>query len=940
MMFLHTCATSVNIGDVLIQIAADTTAQMSVRMNAALAVETLFTPSAWGEGKQFSDKAAIVPSILGVLSAPEALPVALVEPLTLCVAKIIVCEFPSPEWTAYIQNIVMQLLNGSATTFAALRAMAVNASHNYELWHYLAHEVTAVLLQNLPSGVSATRKRAFEVLLHLMRSRPRPTSSPAASIPPHLLSDAMTECILSQLQRCVQCAAQEAQSDEAEDFFAECEVLLAISQRLVKNDEAANTIFRSGSFFLVSCQQLSVADPSALDSSMIGLIENSLECLLSVLQTFPAISEDNRVDHLLSSLLCFMGYSEESLAIDALEILTGVITDDEVVPLGCASGDVPSLAGSVLELFLEANPQQLTVAVVALISYMKSMIPNASTISPMQWTSIARAMRCVARVCEANYTSVIEMLPTEQRVEMMQCYVDVLAAQRNECSLALLLESLSFSCTNTSDVAVCVELERIFENTFNTYGDTSLVSVVCVHAVGTLVRGRLKTVRREWLSRSLAQTVHSSDHMHLLCGASTACALVMASPLTAEEWSTFSNPILAAVGSLCSYCQTRSVGNALLQVLRHFYWHAAPGPVCPLAARLADSMMLSVQTQSSSQALVVRTLAECCLLAARGLLDGKGCESCGRHLLSAAMPTIVTYMTAEGPFDEGTSRILSSSTATSAAALHGGSTDGSGFAATATLLVHCMREGHSCNTVHAVGAALAIHGMLQPSFLDSYPTALVEEMFPAGLLCGRQGVNYIGCCVTLALFVCRQPGWILRLVTASEQSITATAAWQRGLGWCFSLAPFADAFALRCFLLSWATVLEDAEQWPVEQRALLRAPLASCTVYLLPSVLVKQLPPAQYVSEVSFARGLVTALHSVATRATKTTKVTFFDQTTVTRLSSEGLLPPVDYVSNLARSILSSDLIVGCQLLSAKMSSLGFDDELRSVGAPLSSYPH
>lgn len=723
--FIKLCQEPGNIGDVLFYIALDSSQSGALRMNAALAAGPLITEEGWtGEG-QFRQKDSLVIALIAFVQQASDLGVTPAERrftrvLTRCLADIVALEFPTERWLSFLRTVAgRDSLPLSGSALATLASLCEVASRNYELWCVLALEVTGELVQARQRDDGAmpvsTRTRLLRCYLSLMRKRPQPSAARGAvsGYGCFLLSASMSAFVIAELQRCVAAAPLLSHGSEAQSYFEEADALLAIAQRIIRTPDDAAAIFQSAAFFITGCKDAYANREMDITRPIGSLIDNALECLLSVLQTYPTAAGPVTAGELLSTLIVFMmprslegspgdgsSFDGHDGGLDACAI-ADFIMDDEAVPLGCASGDIPALASSVLELFLEASPAKVPAAADAVVQFASAVgqqqASSGAAVAGPPAGAASRALRSVARVVADRDQSLLDILQPEGAIGLANGYVSLVTGfmaagvgRATESTVALLLEALGCCFANCRSAELCCCLADLCEDVFSRLGAAGAPSVgvigwTCIHVVARLLadnglaaggpdKVQLNATRLAtptWLGRALSIMADvTGGPLPVHCGSTAACAILACgdadvasadgTPMTVKAQLVLDPDgvvlLSRALHALCDRCDTRSTAELLTRMLKVCVLHTGAPPGhradCLAAEAVAGGPLLRLADQIRQQRArwrhddpatetLVRAIATFALDVAKARCGGSACRACTPPTLSLCLGMLV-----------------------------------------------------------------------------------------------------------------------------------------------------------------------------------------------------------------------------------------------------------------------------------------------------------
>lgn len=950
--FITLCTNSINIGDVLFQIAWDVRASTAIRLNAALAMEPLISRAGWVEGAHFSDTSAVKMAMMTAVSAAdERLVTKVGEILMRSLALIIVLEFPAPSLSEWLRGCCRQLLHSCPAARQFLKALPLLSHQNYKLWFFLAEDVTRDLLHTSIDD-SAIRDAVMTFFLNLMSKRPRPSVEQeiASSSTCSLLSPSIQQFVLQQ----VVCRVEEAKvSGGADVSFSECATVFTVASRLVTDEASAQVVMDHSSYFLVQLRQLYMSNPS--DKAILTLTESLLECMLSVLQIHPGVAcQAVQMADVFTCLLAFMvdsvddrGESEDGLATELMD----VFLDDEAVPLGCGGGDVVSLAGAVLELFLELHRTQM----VEVVGIVNQLMADATSMSPSSLCAVAKGVRSLARVCEESNCVVVDELPPNLQAEFLGQASSLILSARNGRASSLFVDAFSrcFYSSKTQNLAsqLVVLLQQVYMMfQTNRTVNSSCVQSVCLHAAGRLLSEAqcqswsTTLLSEEWLSLAL-HVASSGDALGSYCAGYLLCTILYTSPQLCHTLPDRFPVLHSCLQRLCINATRRGTAAQLTQLLKCLlalspsrreavpqYHH------CELTQQSCAVVLAFCVEDSPSRHLVVQSLLEYLILSAKLTLSGDGCATCTSSLVTRITLCLPVKLLVECVYDEASCRCLSSSFTLATAASY--TTEPSLVQYTYTMLQSVLQKAVPCNyssqTISFVAAHLGLVALFQPTLLDESAQQLLPFLFgPSMLPQWDRGVNYTGLAFYASLIFLRSPHLL-------EQSCSAggggsDGAFMRAIaemaGWWCSMAPFLDRLLAPYFLAATHRVLDALRHQPLEQlRAI--AVLPPCSrQYVLPTIYVKKEVP-KYLAGGHILHHLSVALCDMKHRYARTTKPRAFDALLESFLTVDerrlALLCGTSTTPFAATGVFTAEEVVHCADSTLDtIANLGFGDAVQ-----------
>ncbi|KAH8615883.1 hypothetical protein ERJ75_000534000 [Trypanosoma vivax] len=916
--FMDMHASAVNIGDALVEVSVSDM-PFGLRLAAALALEPLVTKQKWMEGSSFSDKARTLSMLMTYLrNDTTGCNKGVCASLCLCLCRVISFESPAPHWDVFLEECVFTILSGwesgdvdtvTPATFhyAVVVGLSEVCATNQALWWTMASVVIPRLLAGLEDvGICTQANKTSQCLLclsivsNLMQRRPRLSEVSEAQRPTSsfIFTDAFRQFIgnsLRWLTDSVFPTFAAAALDPA--LERKCELLLDIACHLISDIDFAILLFHCGTEFVAR----SWARGSAL------------ECLSGVLHTFPEVSLQFDAGAVTSTLLkCMAGAaaesenSDRSMDVNREAVLLESLQEDCVVPLGCTGGDISSTAGAVLELLIEANPQQLSSIMDSLCQYCSSYNQLTFVFRSSDWRAWSAALRCCCRVCAEKEVSLCDCLPdAENRLlgPLAQLIPEV-----GGYVAAELLDLISLCVARTSQWPTCDAFIALLNDIFNKncacvedVGDghsclssnkDGTITVICrnrseklfgvatgvdheslallsvtVFALHRLLSQCDKSVLmnlttkcdvHSWLLRSLAVIAHGCS-LGVYCGIHAVRTLLSKAPRTAPLNSQL---VVTAVTNACLHCTVPDASTLVTGLLRCLCDHT-PGE-CALASQVLVTFTAQCVKTNPYCSILLRSLTDYTLSVVRMSLarsqDSEesyqgACIKCMASQLELCIPVVACFAVDDAPHDESTTRLLSKCFATLAASAASGYSIAKLLCertAYAFIEVFCSsaRERHSSRTLSAAAAALCAAAVASPALLDA--SDVLEILLPPFVASVQntsgKGMDYVGCCLLLALFFLRHPQQINSVAASfsaeAMPQLHPQPSWSVALGVWSTVAPFADHFTSLYFIAAWCRLLRCMvlfrnQSGGVTDPFSVCSPL--CCVYALPSLHVKSL---------------------------------------------------------------------------------------------------
>ncbi|ORC87281.1 uncharacterized protein TM35_000232520 [Trypanosoma theileri] len=919
--FIELHDSALNIGDVLTQLAvAYDNFSYGLRLSAALALESLVTQRIWCGGSRFSDKTNVVSTLLAFLrrdiatttttttASIPAIEGRVHASLLSSFCRIIIFEYPGTHWELFLEECVNAIMGCEKQQeqqqqqqgkeymlmwHGVVLRLSEFGSSNRMLWWQLANDVVRRLLESAVfSGRDQPRVFCLRVVLYLMKRRPRLAETTEGERPTNSF------IFSSSFRHFIGCNLEERltafeKSDLSDSIVEECGLLLNIAQNLIHDADFASLVFHSSIRLLQYCESAYVAASYDEITPLVGCVDSGLECLAAVVQTFPEVSSQFDINKLLSTLFCYMTRATTTTS-TALErgsemALLTLLQDDYVVPLGCAGGDTASNAGAVLELLVDASPQeQLAQLLISLCNCVDGL--QQGTHSP-HWRAWITALRCLCRVCEEKEVSLTDSLP-DAAGKLLGSLAELLHQCNDIVTAAELVDLLALCLARTPQTSLCRGFLSILETVFNT-GSTIISSTSSTMTEPDAVEGEalravvIYAVHRllskcctsnaisefcdtaVWLQRALAIASRGGP-LAVYSGAHAVCTLMRimleSSPreVVLPQLQIHASLVLAAVDNACRHCAAVPDAASLLTGLLFCLCEHVSGN-CALATELLHLVISHCgQPNTPPYALLLRSLTDYVMRLSKATVQQMCCTNCVTSVMQQSLPAVVHFSVVDAPHDEATTRLVSTSLAAAVSCGYAGAMCEQIGPALMEVLRSSVHERHSCTTLSTVVAAMSSVALVCPTLLDSDITEAVSLVFGTVDPAVAKGMNYTGCCLLPALFCIRRPQQLSIIITGLTTTQPYTMAWGTMFGIWSSVAPFADHFTGLYFLAAWHRILCYAFAAHAEGGDRLTVDIHSCNVYYLPSLHVKSLPKKRMMGcsiIQCIALGLVLMLH-------------------------------------------------------------------------------
>ncbi|KAH9589000.1 hypothetical protein LSM04_009654 [Trypanosoma melophagium] len=986
--FIEFHTSALNIGDVLTQLAVSyENFACGLRLAAALALESLVTQHGWREGNRFRDKFNVLGMLLAYLrcdltitGSVPAIEGRVHASLLSSFCRIITFEYPGTHWQLFLEECVNEIIGCERERHqqrkeqmllyheVVLRLSEMSSS-NRVLWWQLANDVIRRLLEAavLPGG-GELQVFCLRVILHLMKRRPRLAEATESERP--------TDSFIfsSSFRLFVGCSLEERlktfeRSDISDFIVEECGLLLDIVQNLIHDADFASLVFRSAINLLQYCESVYIAASYDVIRPLIVCIDSALECLAAVLQTFAEVSSQVNISKLLSTLFCYMTRATTTTT-TAVErgsemALLMLLQDDYVVPLGCTGGDTASNAGAVLELLVDASPEeQLPLLLNSLCNCVDEL--QQGTHSP-HWRAWITSLRCLCRVCEEKEVSLTDSL-SDAAGKLLEPLAELLHQCNDLVTAAELVDLLALCLVRTPQTSICRGFLSILDTAFNDGSTTTSTSntssssiaepdaperdalrAVMLYAVHRLLSkcSGSNTVSEfcdtsVWLQRALVLTSRGGP-LAVYGGAHAACTLMcVISSSTPQEVALLhiqlhSSLVIAAMDNACRHCAAVPDAASLLTELLCCLCEHVSGS-CALATELIHLVKSYCgQSNTPHYAVLMRCLTNYVLRFSKACVQKECCRHCAASLLQQSLLAVLHFGIVDAPHDEATTRLVSTSLAAAVSCGYAGGMCKQIGPALMEVLRSSVHERHGCTTISTIAAAMSAVALVSPTLLDSDITEALSLVFSSVDPAVAKGMNYLGCCLLSALFCIRRPqqlGIISGLTTAQPYKMV----WGTMFGIWSSLAPFADHFTALYFLAAWHRILCYAFAAHADGDDILAVGVQSCNVYCLPSLHVKSFPRKQMMG-CSIIQCIAVGLVLMVQKWQRFSKTRLLDSDILLSLSLTRRFQSLACwgVHNAGiDKLVSLSVTDGAQLLLQRMSEGGYgnqvDAALRFVG--------
>eukprot|EP00796_Vickermania_ingenoplastis_P010653 gene10653-7400_t len=866
--FIDLCQNAINVGDVLVSICLDPSIPSTIRLTCALAVEPIVTVWGWSEGNRFSDKDCLSSSLVAYFNSglPSTEPGHLVRAILRFLSKIIVLESNAEKWTGLLQGIATNALISGGFGMELLILLSSEAKTSPELWLFLARNVVEPWLEPLRFP-APFRSSGLEVVLNLLSKRCKPSEESKFKLSDQcfLLQKGMFSYIAEVLERQVQ-DAQNRTSDPTErlQYFKESGRMLEIAHRLVRSQDAALLVFQMGSFFVANVQPLYLSELGQLSPEILKMTESGLECLQDILISYPD-GEYPKIVETISAIIPFMIRLQDEGSTVEEAFLADLLMEDETVPLGCGGDDVPSLSGSIVELFLEAHPEFAQQMLASLLPLSEQVEQQSNKDVSVNFA--ANALIHVSRVYVASNRSLADDLGPQN--ELLQHLFSVLLSKLDDEYLSsLLIFGISQCFLFSTNEGLLAEFLG-FLDTVRVKAMTQCLCGVVMYSIGSVLEHAEQSLarrilRESWWNAAVDGAAASTSQFSLFLHGFLIITIMKLQPDAKILFRNNCQMVCSIVENYCGFSLTRALPQQLQDFLNLLLVHP-PQTLCSSFGGAIERVTCRCSNfQSPSSSIVLRQMSLFMLDIVIQVVQGKGtlCPQCCLGFVHSVVPLLAAFGSEMGPFDEGTSRSLASCLG-AAVVVGGASLDPYAEAilcCTRAVLAGCTSERHTSQTISGVCGSLTLQGIMRPVILDADPTPLVRQVFEGDLITGRRGVNYLGAVLFVSVFSIRSPFTLHRAFGSMPSADKRNdAAWQAAWGWCSSLAPFADDITWSYILCSWLRMILYISALPPDQHAIFFAPRPHITLFPFPSIFAQKVPGAPF-SNLSFFSAVVAGL--------------------------------------------------------------------------------
>lgn len=851
--FIHLCQTGVNIGDVLILNALDSQIPIGIRLTSVLAVEPLITMTGWMNGNQFSDKAQLLSRIWKYLldtgnSSLALDPANLVTAILRVAAKILILEFPAEKWEELLTNMF-----GDAAVFFSggyrldfLVLVTSQCGPNTLLWLYLTEKVQKCWWKSLLDYSSAFRSTGFEVLWNLVKARPKNSALQSSSLlnssRPHQLLLLEPSLLMNGIIEVLRKHQQETEArvvDERERcrYFKEVEWLLLIAQSLAKTEEQAHFLFQFVSFFLIRFQYMYLSELPLPSEGLSGGIQTSLSCLQYILITFSEVDFECIGDTIQTVMMYLIRVpsnclsnspsvpfvDDEDYTEEEMSRLKQHIMEEEVVPLGCGGDDVPSLAGCILELFLEKNFSQCVPLLSSLFLALEQVSFRGGGPQAV-FSFFSKAIFHIGRVGVMDSRCLAHDLTATNSSFFSQLYSMVWSyGSSNPLPCATLVYGASqlfffygsSLTTNTVDSrnksGLCDEndtshgtrepitsffnfLEQVYHaGCAHSKGSTSheFLAGIAIYSIAAILQHAVRSpsssahylVRESWWNVSFENASKASSHIQLFASCELISAIMALRPEMKYFLPQFDDCFLSVINNFCDCSTVRAIPALLTEVLKQLLDHQNDGLCSTMRKgfRLLGERCCSFISHSTALVLrqvslmIVDVTTDVYLRHSQSISRPSYCEGCFFCLVSGFLPLLCQFANTMGPFDEGTTSSFSACFSTSTLAFHAALHPQAEqvLQSTCHILAGSTQERHPSSTISGVCSSVAIQLLSicrRNEFglgLLGYVGLSLEHVFSVSsdetyLIEGRKGVNYLGAMMLLSVAFIQHPSACLQ----------------------------------------------------------------------------------------------------------------------------------------------------------------------------------
>lgn len=940
--FLSLCESAINIGDVLLSLAVDPALPPNVRLTCGLAVEPMLTTTGWTEGNRFSDKELLSQSLLACVSSGfQNESKALSGTLLRCLAQIITLEYYSERWNALLTTLAADALAVGGSGLELLLMLSTSSRKCPALWLLLAHDVAELWINRLRCDDSG-KADALQFISNLLRHRCKPSEEHEYHFAEQcfILQGGMLDYLVTLLESQVSLGSCVTPSMDWPKYFKESSVMLVICSRLAHSPSLASCGLESSIYFLINAKTsyFNPGNPTVAEQ-VISVVESSLECIQSVLMPFTEHCA-SRYHELMNAVMPFL-IRLPDMGEDSEDELIQLVVEDEAVPLGCGGDDICSLAGAIIELFLEGHPERCGETVqclLSLISELSSRPSNAAMAMSLLYTGLFH----ISRVYNAGSKCLASDV-NQSQPHFFASLCSILACHLSqEYDTSHLLYSMSQCFRYCSDESLLAEYFSFLSSVRQQMPSTSSQAYgMLLHAVAVVLPDintslALQVVDGWWMHCLQAASTAPSPTFYLLSDAINIFVRIH-SDLTVAIFE--SGYLMMILEKYCLYSSTRVLPSRLTTLLELLLDHTT-GSLCAAVQPAVEQLsVFCLRGDIQSQLLLRQFTSLSSTIAAKAAQGSTSCcQSCGLKVLREFLPVLAAYGSDRYPFDDSTTRALAvcfgSSVLVAADALK--DSLGSIRSATCCLLLSPPTGGgrHAATLVSAICASIALQGIAAPAALDMDITPLLRSALSGDVVEERCGVNYLGLSMLLSAIAVRSPSVffdVFSLMPSADRK--NDGGWRTAIGLWASVALFADDFSWGYILCGWLSIINYMVSLAVQQRAVFYQAHRGMTVYMFPSIFTKTTP--RHCSEMSFLDAIIAGL-LLSTRQPRGSSVSGFKKDLNPLLSVEQAVLRVSEGRTSVEQLGAAPLLqIGrkesCRVVLEHLSSAGYADAVCRV---------
>lgn len=851
--FIELCQTSANIGDVLFHITLNSQLPIGIRLTSALALEPLVSAAGWTVGNKFQDKELLTSLLLKYfLNSSNSCflsdPLNLVSAILRVISKIIVLEFPSPKWEELLSSVIddSNVLLTGGFRLDLITLLTSECKINTSLWFFLAENFEKKWFQSLLQHSSSFRATGFEVLWNLLKSRPKKqaeilslslnSSSQLLLLEPSLLMNCVKEVLEKQLQEMQMRVTEEAERDR---YLKELDWLLLIAQDITKTKEQALFLFNILSSLLIYFQPVYLSVLSCPVEELSRLLQTSLSGVQYILTAFDQLPFE-RTEETIQAVLMYLirlpsnylGASEistlendDDFNEEQMSRLKQHVMEEEVIPLGCGGDDVPSLAGCILELFLENNPSQCVPVLSSLFSLFDYVEQHGKG-SYAVCSFFSNAVFHIGRVGMMTNCCLARNVLDYSGTFFLQFYTVAWGYGSSHplmCSTLLYgasqlffyyretddSDSTNVTCSSFFREGSTEErtlngglkhflnfLEQVHHTASELHQGSSShgflaamamysIAAILQHAVSMPLSLERELVNESWWSGAFENASKATSHFHLFAYCELLNAVIILRPEVKTSLPQFEVYFCSVIENFYAYSTIRALPLLFCRLLQHLMEHQPGVSCCTVQKGLALLGGRCSSFHTPSSALILRQLSFLIVdFSTRYALPQSNaasstcfCEGCFLHLVTGLIPLLCQFGSTMGPLDESTTRSLSTCFSTSMLAFENVL---SGHAelvlqSTCRVLAGSTQERHASSTISGVCSSVAIQLLsavrrrdVKIKLLDyaniALQNVLATPLDEVDLIQGRKGVHDMGTLMVLSLALIHHPSACLHLI--------------------------------------------------------------------------------------------------------------------------------------------------------------------------------